>query len=890
MSRGEERWPGLRRVFRLPLGQRGVARDVDEELRFHLEERIEELLAGGMPRAQAEAEVRHRFGDMGRIGAELASIDRGTERHRARAEWLGDLGRDMRYAVRGMRARPLVATIIIVTLALGIGANTAIFSVVYSVLLRPLPYAHADRLIQLRERNGPKDTQGMVVTAGNLATWEQRARGFAMFGAYTYGGFTLTGVGNAQSVSALRASASYWKTLYIPPVLGRYFNASEDRAGAPHVVVLSHAFWESTFGGDPHVLGRALTLSGTPYTVIGVAPAAYELGLQARDLWVPLALPPSALTNHGDHELTVVGMLREGVSQEQAVADLTRIEMALAARYPHSYFDGHIIATPLRDWVVGSVRPLLLILLGAVGLVLLIACANVTSLLLARAASREKEMAIRRALGAGGGRLVTQMLAESLLLAIVGAVVGLGVAWAGVRFLVMRSPLGGPRLHGAAINGPVLAFTAGLAVLCGIIFGVYPALGAARVALQQTLREGWRESGGVVRVRFRAALVVGEVALALVLLVGAGLLVRSAIRLQHVPPGFDPHNLLVVRTGGMPEVRYPSDASVLDAYRRINTAVAALPGVRSAALVNLIPIGTSGTDCSVRPEGTAPDEGSTVVANYRSATGNYFATMGIPLLAGRTFTDADAADAPGVVVINRDLGHRLFGDANPVGKRVHPCGDTTSAGLEVVGVIGDVRANGLDAPIRDEMYFPNTQLVRRGMTLVVRGDVRAATLTPAIRRIVARADPLLAVSAITMDDIIGRTLAPSRFSSTLLLLLGATGLTLAVVGIYGVIAYLVAQRTREIGIRMALGADSRRVLAMVVREGLVLAALGVAIGLAVAWVATRWLASLLYGVSAHDPLSFAVAGAILLLVALAASWVPARRATQVDPTLALRSE
>lgn len=893
MSPREGRWPEVRRAFRLPLGVRGVPKDVDAELRFHLEGRIEELVASGMPREEAVAEARRRFGDLERIGAELQEIDRGAERHRTYRGRLGELARDIRYAVRGMIARPLLATVIVITLALGMGANTAIFSVVYSVLLRPLPYAHGGRLLDLRERNGPADTQGMYVTYGNFGTWTQRAHGFEAFGAVVFAGFTLTGLGEPAAIPAVRVSAGYWRALFIPPILGRYFTAGEDRPGAPHVVVLSEAFWRSTLGGDRGVIGRSITLSGVPYTVIGVAPAAYSFSAQGPAVWVPLALTAEQLAEHSDHELQVIGVLREGVPARQALADLTRIETELAAEHPNANFDGGIIARPLRESLLGPARSELVILFGAVMLVLLIACANVTSLLLARAAARRKEIAIRCALGAGRGRLVTLLVAESLTLSLVGAAVGLGVAWAAVRLLVTKSPLALPRLHEATLNAPVLAFAAGLAVLCGLALGLLPALRATRIDLQRALREGGRESSGVVRARLRTTLVVGEVALTLVLLVAAGLLVRSAILLQRVSPGFDPHNVLVMSTG-LPDTRYPDNAAIVATYRRIVDAVRAIPGVRSGGLVNRIPIGAWGLDCGVRPDGSTAGDGRETDANLRSVSGSYFPTLGIPLLAGRALTEADDADAPPVVVINRHLAHRLFGQANPLGRRLATClGGTPAAPVwrEVVGVVGDIHANGLRNDVRDEVYFPYAQFVQSNMWIVVRGAVPVTALTASIRRAVLGVDPLLALSGVrTMDQVIDRSLAPSRFTMVLFLSLGLIALVLASVGIYGVIAYLVTQRSHEIGVRMALGADRGRVLAMVVRQGVWFAALGAAIGLAAALGVTRALASQLYGVGARDPLTFGSVTGFLLLVATVASWIPGRRAVRVDPTVVLRGE
>ena len=890
-SRGEDpdRLAAWRRYLRF--WRPDPAADVADELRFHLESAVAEYVAGGMSPAGARAEAERRFGNIAGITSTLHHLTHERERAMAWRDRWDTVRADLRFALRQLRRSPGFTAVAVLTLALGIGANSAIFSVVYGVLLRPLPYAHAERLLDLRERFGPAGRGGMVVTFGNFAVWQQEARSFEAIGGYTWGGGTLTGAGDPRVVSLLRASASYWKALYIPPVLGRYFGAAEDRPDAPHVIVLSYALWQTAFAADSSIIGRPIMLSGEPYTVIGVAPAGYALRPQSNDAWVPLALTQAQVAEHSDHELSVVGLVRAGVPAERAVAELTRIEARLATEYPHSYFDGGIVARPLRDSVVGPVRALLLILFGAVGLVLLIACVNVASLLLARAAVRQKEVAVRSALGAGRGRIVAQFLAESLLLALAGAAAGIGVAIVGIRLLVSNNPLGVPRLQEAALDAPVLALTVLLALLCGVAFGLFPALRASRPDLQRALREGSRQDTGSVRQGVRSALVVLQVSIAMVLLLGAGLLVRSALLLQRVPPGFDTHNLLVAGLG-LPSSRYPTDTAVAQRYAEIQRAVAALPGVASVALVSRIPIGAFGADCGAfRREGSAPNDGSAVGANVRTATGNFFETMHIPLLRGRSFLSSDVPGAPGVVMVNRRLAHELFGSEDAIGRRIGCQGasGTEPSWSTIVGITGDLHASGLAADIQDEVYYPATRRMPNSMYLVLRGTVPVTTLTPAIRHAIASLDPLLPLSGVrTMDDIVRQSLATPRFTSALLTCLGGIGLLLAVIGIYGVIAYVVAQRTQEIGIRMALGASTGRVVGMVVRQGLALALAGIAIGAAASLLFSRVLASQLYGVSPRDPLTFVIVALLLAVVATAASFAPARRAARVDPLAALR--
>jgi putative ABC transport system permease protein len=869
-----------RRIWRF--WRANPAADADAEVQFHLESQIVEYIAGGMTHEEARAAALRRFGDVDGIVHTLQRLGTRRERSVRLADRVDLVRQDIRFALRQFARNPWLTAVAIFTMALGIGANTAIFSVTYSVLVRPLPYAHPDRLVNLRERNG---SASMFVTFGNYGVWRERASDFAALGAFHYGSFTLTGVGDPQRVTALYATAGYWKALYIPPAAGRYFTRDEDTPGAPHVVVLSHALWQSAFGADRDAVGRAISLNGEPYTVVGVAAPEYASAGYTPAVWVPMAITPAELQEHADHELTVIGLVRSGLTTRDAVRQLTSIETELARQYPHGYFDGGIDARALQSTLVGSVRPLLLLLTGAVGLVLLIACANVANLMLARGAARRMEVAIRGALGAGRRRLVAQLLVESLVLALLGGVVGLALALAAIRGLVRTAPPFVPQLHEATINVPVLAFTLGVAFACGIVFGLLPALRTSKVDLQQTLRDGARGSVTAVRDRARAGLVVAEIAIALVLLNGAGLLLRSAVTLQQVPAGFDTHDLLMASIA-LPDATYPTDPAIAGAFDRMLEQIRAVPGVTHAALVSRAPIMSGGYDCGVTPEGSSNPWG----ANMRGATPGYFETMGVPLVRGRSFTAADRAGAPGVAVINATLARELFGSADPIGRRVSACAAGQGNWVTIVGVTGDVRANGLGQPPPDEVYFPAEQFVQRGMFLAVRGAAPVTRLVPPIRRVLAAVDPTVPLAQVTtMDDVVDRSMASSRFAMTLFGLLALTGLSLAAVGIYGVIAYFVVQRTQEFGVRMAVGAAAGGVVKLVVWHGLVLGLVGVGIGSVASLFLTRLLASLLYEVSPRDPLTLAGVAVLLVAVAVLASFLPALRATRVDPLSALRA-
>lgn len=883
-NRDDDRLPAWRRYLRF--WRRNSAADVEDELRFHLESTVDELMAAGMSAEAAHDAARRKFGDVDGISKTLYSLSERRERHMTRAEWLDAVRQDLVYGLRQLRKSPAFTAVAVITLALGIGANSAIFSVVYSVLLRPLPYANADRVFTFAEQNGSGSM--CCLPYGNFDTWRREATSFEAIGA-TAGGrpMTLTGQGDPVPIPIVSASASYWKAMFIPPALGSYFTEADDRQGAPNVVVISYAMWQNRFGRDHGIIGRSITLDGRSYAIVGVASPQYVLFPPAEKVWVPLAPQGWRSSDFKDHELRVYGLLKGGVPLASAVRQLTQIETRLAHENPHSGYDGGVIPTSLVDFVVGPHRSRLYMLLGAVALVLLIACGNIASLLLARANARRAEMAIRGALGATRGRIVAQLVIESLLLGLGGAVLGLGVAMAGMRFLV-SSPANIPRLQEAALNTPVLVFTLVIAVASSILFGLAPALRVARVDLQQTLRDGGRESRGAARERLRRTLVVSELCVAQILLIGAGLLIRSSIALQRVPAGFDTHNLLAIDLL-LPSARYAEPARQEAAFQQIEDAIAAVPGVRAIGRTQVAPIHGRGFDWTVFREGSNGHDDGAVDSDMRSATPDYFNALGLRLIRGRAFTRADVANGPPVAIVSRGLAKRLYGDSDPIGKRIGNGGGNDPAWKEIVGVVDDMHASGLANDVPNEMYMPTTQWVNGAQTILVRGAVPVLGLVPAIRRAVLGIDPLLALSNVsTIEQSIDDGMAMSRFTTWLLVLLGATGLVLAAVGVYGVIAYVVAQRTHELGVRMALGATGTTVQWMVVRQGLVLAVTGVAVGVLVSLVAARTLRTMVFGITPHDPVTFVVVGGLLALVAVVASYVPARRATRIDPLAALR--
>ena len=884
----EDHTPAWRRYLRVI--RRNSAGDVDDELAFHLQSTVDELVAQGVSRAAAREAARKKFGDVERISATLYTLSQQRERTMDRQELLQTIKQDLIFGLRQLRKSPVFTLVAVLTLALGIGANSAIFSVVYSVLLHPLPYANGNRIVTLDESTGAGQGYN-AVTLGNFDTWRKEARSFEALGAeWGTGSRTLTGVGDPTPIYTMQRTSGFWKAEFIPPVLGRYFEEADEQLNAPHVVVLSTALWKNRFNGDPTIVGKTVTLNAVPWMVVGIAPPDYILVPPAEMIWIPLVLPPERWNDHGDHELGVAGLVRRGVSTEQAVRELSMIDTRLAKEYPNKGFDGTVRGQSPAEQLVGNQRRNLYTLLGAVALVLLIACGNVANLLLARGAVRRAEIAIRRALGASRRRIVGQLLIESLLLGIGGGILGLVVAMAGVKFLV-TGPAGIPRLQNATLNTPVLLFTFGLSVACALVFGLWPALRASRLDLQQTLRDGGRESAAGVRDRARGVLVVSELCLAQLLLVGAGLMIRSMLAVLSVPPGFATKNVLMMNVQ-LPSARYANATVREAAFSRIREAVAAVPGVRSAGFASMAPIHGRLFNCGAFREGSNGHDDGNWNANVRTADPWYFDAIGIPLLRGRAFTTGDVADGANVAIINRSLASKLYATADPIGRHVANCiggSPEKPEWRQIVGVVGDIHANGLNNDTPNEVYTPTPQFSQGQLTLVVRSTIDAPSLLPSIRRTVAAIDPLLPLAKVqTMDEAIGRSLSLPRFNMWLLTLLGATGLVLAVVGIYGVISYFVTQRTRELGVRMALGASTSSVRWMVVRQGLVLGALGVAIGSAVSWGATRLMRSQLFGVTTHDPVTFAFVSVMLVGTAVAASYLPARRATRIDPLEALR--
>jgi putative ABC transport system permease protein len=801
---------------------------------------------------------------------------------------------------------PGLTAVAVLALALGVGANTAIFSVVNAVLLRPLPYKDPDRLVVLWGNNLKQGRGQLPVSFPNFLDWKNQNRVFEDMASYAYNQFVITGRQEPERVRGVFVSTGFFPVLGVRPSLGRTSRPEEERE---YLAVLSHALWQRRFGSDPSIIGQVITLNGKGYTVIGVMPPDFQFPPRdprfqptgtGAELWVTLSSLFTPSPNLGDwigsrslRGNRVIGQLKPGVTIQQAQAEMDTIAGRLEQAYPDANAGVGVTLVPLHEQLVGHIRAALLVFLGAVGFVLLIACANVANLLLARTATREKEMALRAALGASRLRLVRQLLTESTLLALLGGALGLLLALWGVDLLVHLDTGNIPRANEIGIDGRVLSFTLAISLLTGMIFGLAPALQASKLNLNETLKEGGRSSAGSWRGRrVRGLLVVSEIALTLVLLIGAGLMIKSFRRLLETPPGFNPQNVLTMQIQ-VSSFQHSQPPQWVAFYRQVLERVAALPGVQSVGTCDSLPPRIFQRGNSFAIEGhPSPGPGQSPIAQLFTISPDYFRALNVPLLKGRYFTEADTAAAPGVAIINETIARRFFPNEDPVGRRLklgNP--ESQSPRLTIVGVVGDVKYSGLDADTEAGLYIPYLQNPVPGMYLMVRTASYPLSLAAAVRGQVLAVDKDQPVANIkTMEQVLAESVAQRRLNTLLLGLFAAVALSLAMVGIYGVVSYSVSQRTHEIGIRMALGAQTGDVLRLVVRQGLQPVLIGMAIGLTGALALTRLLSSLLYGVSATDPATFVVISLLLTAVALLACYIPARRATKVDPMIALRYE
>ena len=867
-----------------------------EELAQYLEDCYAELRSSGVTEAEAYRQTLAELSGSELLARELRRVERPAEPIipgiNRRTNMIAALWQDLRFGARMLHKQPGFTLIAVFTLALGIGANTAIFSVVYAVLLRPLPFPAPERLVVLATTGTQVDFRAGVAYP-DYVDWRDRTRSFEDTACFLNTGFNLTGVETAVSVPGRRVNWNFFQILGVKPQIGRLFAAQDDQPSATPTAVISYGLWREKFGGDAAVIGKTISLDGNPFTVIGVAPPGFEL-LRRDDILVPLGLwftpGHNLLRRDNQFPLYALGRLKSGVTLAQARADLSAVGAQLEREYPGTNRGRSGTADKLADLQVKDVRPILLVLMGAVCCVLLIACVNVANLMLVRAAGRERELAVRLALGAGRRRVIRQLLAESSLIAAMGGAAGLLLGAWGISSLTTLVPRTLAQLDHVRLNQPVLLFTLGISALTGLLFGLLPALRAAGADLNTSLKEGGRSIARSGWERARKSLLVAEVGLALALLVGAGLMLRTLQQLTRVNPGFNAENLLTLRFS-LPNKVYNIERR-LEFFRECRARLEALPGVRSASFVMSLPIERSQWDSPFMvADKPAPRPGAFPYASFTPVSANYFATMGIQLRAGRAFSEAEMNDTPAVTVINESLARQLWPGANPIGKRLRQgAADSQAAWREVVGVVADVKQNGLEQEAPLQVYLPLAQRNSSSVGLVVSTESEPPALAKTVEQTIRSLDKDLPLRSRSMDELLGNAMARQRLTLTLLAILALLALLLAGAGIYGVMSYAVTERQQELGIRLALGGTARDVLRLVLAQGMKLALLGLALGLCAAFAATRWLQGLLYGVASTDPLTFIGVALLLLLVALLACWIPARRATKVDPLIALRCE
>jgi putative ABC transport system permease protein len=866
----------LRSLFRR--GQ--VEAELNEELRYHLERQIEVNTAAGMSVEEARyAALRAMHG-----------LDQRKEecRDMRRVRLIEDLWQDFRFSLRSLLKRPGFTAIVLIALGLGIGANTAIFSLVNAVILQPLPYRDPDRLISVYGTRN-RSTQGSVGPTDFLdyrsqnKTFEQFAASSSMMLP-----MNLTGSGEPERLSASAITGNYFDTFGVRPALGRGFSLENEKIGQDHVTVLSHAFWQTRFGGDPNIVNKTINLDGKAYEVLGVMPAEVVLP-QPAQLWVPLnfdADPEMKMRNA--RFLLSIGRLKEGVTLDQAQTDTDLIAAQLEQQYPDSNTGWSLRLIPLREILVGGSRTMLFILFGAVGFVLLIACANVANLLLVRAAARQKEIAMRTALGASRLRIVRQMITESLLLAIFGGAFGALLAVAGVKLLVSLGEDNIPRTANVKIDATVLAFTLIISLATGLLFGLAPAIRAMKENLVDALKDGIRGgSEATVKNRTRSLLVVFESAIAVMLLIAAGLLIRSLVALQNVDPGFDPNNVLTLRVD-LSRQKYNTPEKASTFFEQLETRVAGLPGVEAVGLITDLPLSGEARDMPYRVEGR-PATSDTAFVDFRRVNKNYFSAMRIPLRRGRNFTEQEVRQSDQAIVVSQAFVDSVFPNEEALGKRLIIWSGIRDEPYEIIAIVGDTRYQSLQGEPSATMYVPTREFLFVNLVIRTQGD--PLSLVGGVRKEVNALDPDQPIAAIRpMTEWVAMSAAGARYRTTLLGLFALLAMILAATGIYGVMSYSVAQRTQEIGVRMALGARPLDVLKLVVRQGMMLALIGAIVGLAGALALTRVMSSLLFGVTERDPITFVAVAALLIVVAFISCFVPAHRATRVDPLMALRCE
>jgi predicted permease len=876
------------RRFAMLMRRTRFDREMDEEMRLHRDLKERELVESGVAPEEAHYAAQRHFGN--------SLVLREESRDAWKWNWLEHLAQDVSYGLRVLRKAPGFTIVAIAALAVGIGANTAIFSIIDGVLLRPLPYPGADRIAMVYIHFEPQNVEHGTMSVADYLDLKSGTTAFQDLALFSNSGWRFdiasTGALPEQVLGAAVTSALF-STLSAQPLLGRAFNASDDRATATPVVIVSESLWRRRFSSNPAVVGQSMAVQGVQRTIVGVMPAAFHFW-PSSEIWLNLRLPPP--TRRGPYPYMAMGRLKPGVSFQQAQAQVNGVGERIERQYPKSYSHLTFPVVPLREALVGDARPALLLLFGAVGFVLLIAIVNVANLLLARAAVREREIALRTALGAGRARITMQLLTESSLLALAGGAAGLVLAYSGIQLVRAWNPGDLPRVGEIHLDLRVLVFTFLLSLVTGVLFGLIPALQVSRSDVNASLKESSRSAGGtLLHGRTRALLVISEIALSLVLLVGAGLLLRSFVLLEQVKTGTEaPPDRVLTMEISPATVSYSDTQKFLEFYQRLIPRVQQIPGVKFASITTSLPPDQRWNWDTFQIEGQTWTQEAFPGSTCPDVSPGYFSTLGIPLIKGRDFSAFDTPNSPPVVIISQNLANRYFGGQNPIGKHLKQSGTDLSATnpwMEIIGVVGDVKYLGLNSAPEPVYYQTYTQTLDSRLFLVVRSDIPASSLAPTVRSEIQSFDNTAVISGVrSLDDILADSVAQPRFRTALVGMFAGIALLLAGIGIYGVIAYSVAQRTNEIGIRMALGAQRTHVLRLVIGQGFRLTAVGLAIGVAAAVALTRLLATLLFGITPTDLLTFCAVTVLLCAIALVASYIPARRAMQVDPIVALRYE